>query len=534
VRPNSLYILTVGVASCVALPLFVILSFLLNTNSDVWGHLVDTLLWRYVSNTLILSFLVSVGVVFIGVPAAWIIAFYRFPGRTILSWLLLLPMAYPAYILAYTYTGVLEYAGPILSWMRAINAPEWSMLPFLHIRSLPGAALMLSLVLYPYVYLLARAAFLEQSANLMEAGYMLGQNRFSVLRRIVIPMARPAIAAGTLLAIMETVADFGTVQFFGVQTLTTGIIRTYYGFGDTPGAAQLSSLLLGFVAVLMICERNSRNRVRYYSDQTRRLDKASQYLRGFKALAAQVACLIPILLGFLIPTLLLMNWTMFDAQIQSLWQLAWNSFALAGGSSLLIVAVALIVAYANRLFPSRNLTHLTTFIGLGYALPGVVVAIGVLISFGTIDAWISGQLATLGVRPQLWLSGTLVAVIFAYLVRFLAVANGNIVSGLSRIRPSLDQSGRLLGLSQRRVLTEVHIPLMRSSVLTALLVCFVDVLKELPATLILRPFDFNTLAVRAYELAGQERLIDAAPASLCIVLVGLLPVVLLNRSIGKL
>ena len=533
-RPNGLLIATLGAALCVALPLCVVLSFLLTANSDVWAHLVDTLLLRYTSNTVVLSLLVAIGVCAIGVPAAWIIAFYRFPGRTILSWLLLLPMAYPAYILAYTYTGVLEYAGPVLTWMRAVGSPDWLMYPILHIRSLPGAALMLSLVLYPYVYLLARAAFLEQSANLMEAGYTLGQSRLSVLRRIVIPMARPAIAAGALLAIMETVADFGTVQFFGVQTLTTGIMRTYYGFGDTPGAAQLSSVLLGFVAILVILEKNSRNRVRYYSDQTRRLDHAAQHLDGIAARVAQGLCLIPVVFGFLIPTLLLINWTVFDAQIQSLWELAWNSFALAGGASLLIVAVALLIAYANRLFPSRGLTHMTTLIGLGYALPGVVVAIGVLIPFGAFDAWLSHQLKAWGVAPQLWLSGTVFAVVFAYLVRFLAVANGNVVSGLSRIRPSLDQSGRLLGLSQGRVLTQIHIPLMQSSVLTAVLVCFVDILKELPATLILRPFDFNTLAVRAYELAGQERLIDAAPASLCIVLVGLLPVILLNRSIGKL
>ena len=533
-RLNGFLVATFGVALCVALPLCVVLSFLATTSSDVWQHLVDTLLLRYISNTLLLSFYVTIGVVCIGVPTAWVIAFYRFPGRQTLSWLLLLPMAYPAYILAYTYTGVLEYAGPVLTWMRASDMPDWVMSPFLNIRSLLGAALMLSLVLYPYVYLLARAAFLQQSANLMEAGYTLGQSRLSVFRRVVIPMARPAIAAGALLAIMETVADFGTVQFFGVQTFTTGIIRTYYGFGDTPGAAQLSSVLLGFVAILVILERHSRNRIRYYSDQMRRLDQAAQHLTGFSAFAAQVLCALPILFGFLIPTTLLVNWTIFDAQLQSLWQLAWNSFALAGGSSFLIVGIALLIAYANRLFPTRSLSYMTTFIGLGYALPGVVVAIGILIPFGIFDAWISELLTSWAVKPQLWLSGTLFAVIFAYLVRFLAVANGNVFSGLSRIRPSIDQSGRLLGLSQTGVLTRIHIPLMQGSVLTAILVCFVDILKELPATLILRPFDFNTLAVRAYELAGQERLIDASPASLCIVLVGLVPVILLNRSIGKL
>ena len=226
---------TVVAALCVALPVLVVFSFVITGVSDAWNHLLETLLGRYALNSLLLSALVAIGVVILGVPAAWIISFYRFKGRGILSWLLLLPMAYPAYILAYTYTGVLDYSGPVLTAMRELNAPTWAMDPLLNIRSLPGAAIMLSLVLYPYVYLLARAAFMDQSANLMEAAYTLGQSRSRVFVRIVIPMARPAIAAGTLLAVMETLADFGTVQFFGVQTFTTGIVRTYYGFGDTVG-----------------------------------------------------------------------------------------------------------------------------------------------------------------------------------------------------------------------------------------------------------------------------------------------------------
>ncbi len=524
---------TVLAALCVALPICVVLGFLFVGESEAWSHLVETLLARYAWNSVLLSILVALGVIAIGVPAAWMISFYRFPGRDVLSWLLLLPLAYPAYILAYTYTGVLDYAGPVLTWMRSIDSPQWLMDPILNLKSLPGAALMLSLVLYPYVYLMARAAFLDQSANLMEAAYTLGQSRWAVFRRVVIPMARPAIAAGTLLALMETLADFGTVQFFGVQTFTTGIVRTYYGFGDTTGAAQLSSLLLGFVAILVVMERLSRHRVRYYSDRLRRLNQASQYVTGVRALLLQSLCLLPVLFGFLIPTALLVTWTAFYAELQSLWQLTLNSFALAGGSSLIIVTVALMVAYANRLHPSRWLSYLTVLVGLGYALPGVVIAIGVLIPFASFDHWLSAQLAFLGVPPTLWLSGSVFALVFAYLVRFLAVANGSIFSGLSRIRPSLDQSGRLLGLSQTGVLREIHVPLMRGSVLTAVLVCFVDILKELPATLMLRPFNFDTLAIKTYELAGEERLIDAAAPSLLIVLVGLLPVIWLNRSVSK-
>ena len=250
-RINGLTLTTLIAALCVALPIIVVCSFVIFGDSNAWDHLLDTLLGRYAFNSLVLSVFVAIGVMALGIPSAWIISVYRFKGRNLLSWLLLLPMAYPAYILAYTYTGVLEYSGPVLTWMRDVEAPYWSMVGFLNIRSLPGAAVMLSLVLYPYVYLLARAAFMEQSANLMEAAQTLSQNRWRVLFRIVIPMARPAIAAGTLLAVMETLADFGTVQFFGVQTFTTGIVRTYYGFGDTVGAAQLSTVLLTCVFFLI-------------------------------------------------------------------------------------------------------------------------------------------------------------------------------------------------------------------------------------------------------------------------------------------
>ena len=310
-RLNGLFLTTIIAALCVALPILVVVSFVITGVSDAWPHLLDTLLGQYALNSLLLSMLVAVGVIMLGVPAAWIISFYRFRGRGVLSWLLLLPMAYPAYILAYTYTGVLDFSGPVLTYLRGVNAPPWLMEPMLSIRSLPGAALMLSLVLYPYVYLLARAAFMEQSANLMEAAYTLGQDRWRVFIRIVVPMARPAIAAGTLLAIMETLADFGTVQFFGVQTFTTGIVRTYYGFGDTVGAAQLSTLLLGCVFFLVIFEKTSRRKVRYYSDRHRRLNQTSIPLNGWRQLVAQLLCLIPVLFGFLLPTAILCYWALF-------------------------------------------------------------------------------------------------------------------------------------------------------------------------------------------------------------------------------
>ena len=532
-RVNGLTFTTLVAAVCVALPITVVCSFVIFGDSNAWDHLLDTLLGRYAFNSLLLSILVAIGVMALGIPSAWIISVYRFKGRNLLSWLLLLPMAYPAYILAYTYTGVLEYSGPVLTWMRGVEAPYWSMVGFLNIRSLPGAALMLSLVLYPYVYLLARAAFMEQSANLMEAAYTLGQNRWRVLFRIVIPMARPAIAAGTLLAVMETLADFGTVQFFGVQTFTTGIVRTYYGFGDTVGAAQLSTVLLTCVFFLVIFEKNSRNNVHYYSDRLRKLNHASVVLKGSRCAIAQALCFIPIFFGFLLPTAILAYWAIFFAEIQSMWILTANSFLLAGLSSILVVSVALVICYANRLHPSVWISNLLIFVGLGYALPGVVVAIGIMIPFGLFDRFLSSFLEPFGFPPSLWLSGSLAALMFAYLVRFLAVGMGNLNSGLSRISPSIDHSGRLLGLSRLGVVSRIHVPLMKGSVFTAILVCFVDIIKELPATLILRPFDFNTLAVKTFELAEDERLIDASVPSLMIIFVSLLPVLWLNRSVSE-
>jgi iron(III) transport system permease protein len=353
---------TVVAALCVALPVLVVVSFVITGVSDAWNHLLETLLGRYALNSLLLS---DIGCDWSGHSRVSLrhgsFRFIGLKGRGILSWLLLLPMAYPAYILAYTYTGVLDYSGPVLTAMRELNAPTWAMDPLLNIRSLPGAAIMLSLVLYPYVYLLARAAFMDQSANLMEAAYTLGQSRSRVFMRIVIPMARPAIAAGTLLAVMETLADFGTVQFFGVQTFTTGIVRTYYGFGDTVGAAQLSTLLLGCVFFLVIFEKSSRSRVRYYSDRLRKLNQTSVTLSGWRQSVAQLLCVLPVCFGFLLPTGILLYWAFFYAELQSMWSLIVSSFFLAGFASLLIVCVALLICYANRLYPSTWLNYATTF-----------------------------------------------------------------------------------------------------------------------------------------------------------------------------
>ena len=479
---------------------------------------------------------VAVGVLSIGIPTAWLTSVCDFPGRKMLSWALLLPLAVPAYIIAYTYTGLLDFAGPVQTMIRELTGLGYGEYWFFEIRSLMGAVFMLSLVLYPYVYLMSRAAFLEQSASTLEVSRTLGYNQWQGLFKLALPLARPAIIAGLTLALMETLADYGTVQYFGVSTFTTGIFRTFYGFGDSAAAAQLAAFLLSFVALLVLVEKYSRRKARYHSSAEYKAKAKLIELTGSKGILAFCLCFTPVLFGFLIPAIQLAWWSLFEANLGegSFLQLAWNSFYLASIAAIVAVSFALLLAYAVRLVPAKAVSASVNVAGMGYALPGTIIAVGVIIPF----AWLDHQLIDFfkrhwGMDLGLILSGTLVALVFAYTVRFLAVSLGAVQSGLGKIKPSLDGAARTLGCTPLQVLKNIHVPLMRSSVLTALLIVFVDVLKELPATLILRPFNFNTLAVRAFELASDERLIDAAPASLLIVIVGLIPVILLSRSIAK-
>lgn len=521
------------VALALALPVVIILLHIFSGSFSLWQHLWQTVLVDYVSSSLWLLFGVSIGVLLLGVPTAWLTSTYIFPGSRWLSWALLLPLAFPAYIIAYTYTGFFDVAGLFQTTLRELMGWEYGDYWFFEIRSLTGAIVMMSLVLYPYVYLLARTTFLEQPINIVNAGRSLGHNRLSIIRRLLLPMARPAIVAGLTLALMETLADFGTVQYFGVSAFTSGIFRAFYGYGDTAAAAQLASVLLLFVMVLIVIERYSRRKASYQLTKGKKALPKKIY--GRKAILATTICLIPFTFGFILPAALLLYWTFFQAVIdEGFGQLAWNSLYLASLATIIAVVLALLLAYAKRYSKKTVVRCAVNAAGLGYALPGTIIAIGVIIPF----SWMDHQLIDwaeqwFGAEIGLVLSGTLVALLFAYSVRFLAVSLGSIDTGLQKIKPSLDNAARLAGRKPLQVLREIHIPLMRSSVLTALLIVFVDVLKELPATLMLRPFDFNTLSVRAYELASDERLIDAAPASLLIVAVGLLPVILLSRSISS-
>ncbi len=529
---------SVALGLMLALPALVVFASMFTPNTEVWGHLADTVLSDYLLNTLWLVLGVGVGTLLLGISTAWLVTLCRFPGRRLFEWALLLPLAMPAYIIAYTYTGLLDFTGPLQSGLRELTGWGYGDYLFPEIRSLGGAILMLSLVLYPYVYLLSRAAFLEQSVAMLEVSRSLGCGPWCGFRRVALPMARPSIVAGLSLALMETLADYGTVHYFGVNTFTTGIFRTWFGMGDTLAAAQLAAMLLGLVLLLVLLERSSRRRARFHHNANAMARPLPGYrLTGARAALAFLACLLPLLLGFIVPAGQLSLWALATAGEmvdEAFWRLTAHSLGLAGGSALLALLAALFLGYGNRLTPHWLVQGAVRLAGLGYAIPGTVIAIGILIPFVWLDQQVDGLLRRhFDLSSGLLLSGTLIALLSGYLVRFLAVSLQTVEAGLGRIRPTMDDAARCLGLRPLQVLQRVHIPILRSSLFTALLLVFVDVMKELPATLVLRPFDFNTLAVRAFELAADERLADSSSAALTIVLAGLLPVILLSRTIAS-
>jgi len=526
----------IGVAAMIGVPLFVVayaaIQVALNGEYQTLQHLWQTVVPEYIRHSVLLLIGVALGVIVFGVSTAWLTTCCRFPGQKYFQWALLLPLAMPAYITAYTYTGLLDFSGPLQSAFRDATGLGYGDYWFPEIRSLGGAIMVLSLVLFPYVYLITRAAFLQQSTATMEAGRSLGLTPWQSFWRLALPLARPAIVTGTTLALMETLADYGTVQYFGVTTFTTGIFRTWYGLGDLQGALQLAAMLLVAVIFLIMLERWSRRNARY--EQPRNRQAQPFELAGGKAWLAMLACLLPLLGGFLIPALQLAAWSLERWQVWTqadFWQLAINSFLLAFIAALITVLLALWLAYGKRQYPTRSVRATVSFAGMGYAIPGIVIAVGVMLPLAALDNHIIDlSKAWFDWNPGLLLSGTLVALLFAYTVRFLSVSLQTVNAGLAQIRPSMDESAQILGYRPPQVLRKVHLPLLKTSIFTAIILVGVDVLKELPATLVLRPFDFNTLAVRAYEMAGDERLADAGPPALMMVLVGLIPVILLSRA----
>jgi iron(III) transport system permease protein len=525
------------IALLVALPVLAVFASTLQWNgasSEILAQMASTVLPRYAITSIALCAAVAGGVALIGMSTACAVTLFEFKGRRIFEWALLLPLAMPAYVSAYAYTDFLQFSGPAQTWIRETFGLQGRVLP--EIRSTWGAALLFIFTLYPYVYLLARAALAERAAHLMEAARLLGAPLSTRVRRIALPLARPAVAAGVALALMETLADYGVSSYFGIQTFTAGIYKAWLAMDDRIAAAQLAVMLLIVVAVLLKIERHAQKRMRFSAGKGARagsMETKPVLLTGSKQLKAQLLCGLPILLGFALPVFMMLRPLMSGLSEATDTPLRWadfaqwafNSFKLAGIAALLASALALLLAFSQRRQPSRFMQAITQTTAMGYAVPGAVIVVGLLIPVGLLQQlqpqWSIGALVTT----------TVLGIIWAYLVRFTAVALQSIQSGYARIPQSYDDTARMLGSSGAKLLWRVHAPLLSRSAIVAMLLVFVDVMKELPATLVLRPFNHDTLAVVAYQLAKDERLAEAALPSLALVLVGLIPVILLSRSL---
>ena len=526
-----------AIAAIATAPIVAIAWIALFPSENIWPHLASTILPRHSWNTLVLMTGNGIGVFILGTATAWLVATSEFPGRWIFEWALLLPLAVPAYIVAFVYTDIVEFAGPIQGLLRDIfgwqtKRDYW----FPEIRSMGGAMFVMSSVLYPYVYFLARAAFLEQSASVLEVSRTLGRGPWKTFLTVALPLARPAIVVGIALALMETLADFGTVDFFAVNTLTVSIFNVWFGMGNAGGAAQIALVMLLFVIVLITLERIGRRGRRYHDTSTRHTIPQRFQLRGMGRWFAVVSCTLPILIGFLIPAGVLARHAIvfFDES----WNAAFfgfvqNSLMLSTMAACAAVAIAVFLAYGRRL-SGRGFGILSRVTLLGYAIPGAVLAVGILIPFAHLDNSIDALARDwFGVSTGLILSGTVFALVFAYVVRFLAVGFGTVEASLGKVQPTMDMAARSLGAGPGRTLWRIHMPMIRGSLIAAGTIVFVDSMKELPATLILRPFNFDTLATHVYQFASDELLEQSALSALTIMIAGIIPVIVLSRAISN-
>ena len=523
--------------SIILLPVYTILIEVFEASNDNWEHLKENVLQDYVINSLILTLGVSFGSLLLGIPTAWLTAVCSFPLKRTIVLLLILPMAMPSYIIAYTYTGIFDFAGPVQTSIRNYMGWNYGDYFFPEIRSIGGAVVMFSLVLYPYVYLLARATFLNQSANFIEISRLLNNGPWKSFLNVAVPLARPAILVGLSLVLMETLADYGTVSYFGVSVFTTGIFKTWFGLGDYSTAAKMAALLLIFIFVLIATERYSRKKIKYYNSIGARTKFPEYKLKGFEVFIVYITCSIPIFFGFFVPIIQLLIWS------SSAWsnilnfgftELIYNSVLLASVASIISLLIAFSLNYCQKIIPTFIMNLIIRLVSMGYALPGTIIAIGIVTPLAFIDHKFDELLGSIfSTSFGLIFSGSLFAVQFAYLVRFLSISVNTVESGLEKIRPNMDKASQTLGFTSEKTFLRIHLPILKVSILTSILLVFVDVIKELPATLILRPFDFNTLAVKAYELASDERLVDASIPSVAIVLAGLLPLILINKSINN-
>ncbi|PSF05766.1 iron ABC transporter permease [Marinobacter fuscus] len=528
----------IATTAIVALPVLSVLFLAFFPEENIWPHLIDTTLPRYLITTIQLMVGVGILTLVIGLATAWAVTMCEFPGRKFFEWGLLLPFAIPAYVIAYVYTSLLDYAGPVQvamrDWFGWKNATEYW---FPEIRSLEGATLMIGLVLYPYVYLLARAAFLEQSPSLFAVSRSLGHSALSTFFKVVLPIARPAIAVGLSLVLMETLNDFGTVDFFAVQTLTRGLFDTWMNLGNLGGAAQIATTMLMFVVILVTLERYSRRRQQQYAARDNR-DPIRRFTMSFpRQMICVAVCAFPLVFGFIVPAAALgyYAWDYFDESWNPVFiRNTFNSLFLSSAAALTTLVIGVTLAYSRRLHNTRGMQVLMRLSSLGYAMPGAVLAVGVIVPLAGFDNWLDSLMRDyFNVSTGLLLSGTAFAMIFAYTVRFLAVSAGSVESALQKITPSMDMASRSLGHTPGKTLINVHLPMLRGTLLTAALVVFVDCMKELPATLILRPFNFDTLATYVYQFASDEQLYHSALPALIIVIAGIIPIILMNRSISN-
>ncbi len=526
------YPIAFGVALLVLLPLSVLLLSWHEIDRQIWAHLWQTQLPRLLGNTLVLVLGVGTGVTLLGVSLAWLTSLCEFPGRRWLDWALMLPFAIPAYVLAFVFVGLLDFAGPLQSLLREWFGADLRLPP---VRSTGGVIIVLVLVFYPYVYLLARSAFLAQGKGLMEAARVLGLSPWRAFWRVALPVARPAIGAGVALAVMETLADFGAVSVFNFDTFTTAIYKTWYAFFSLTSATQLASLLLLAVMLALYGERRARGAVRPASERPR--SAALYQLKGVQALAASAWCSLVFACAFVIPLLQLLLWFWqrgrFDLD-ERYSALILHTLYLGAMAALLTVAVALLLAFSRRLAPTRPVRTAVGLANLGYALPGSVLAVAIMLAFSYLDRHLVIPLSSwLGGAGQPLLLGSLGALLLAYMIRFMAVAYGPLEGSLARIRPSLPEAARSLGVGGPRLFFKVYLPLLIPGVLSAALLVFVDVLKEMPATLLMRPFGWDTLAVKVFEMTSEGEWARASLPALSLVLVGLLPVVVLIRRSAR-
>ncbi|MBY7788050.1 iron ABC transporter permease [Vibrio fluvialis] len=528
---------SVALATLLVLPILAIFFTAIGQTDDVFAHLMSTVMPTYAFNTVVLTLSVMALALLFGIPSAWLMAMCRLPGEKVLQWALVLPLAIPGYIVGYIFTGWFDYAGPIQVWLRAQTGWMAGEYYFPDIRSLAGASIVLALVLYPYVYLMCRAAFMEQNVSLLQSARLLKCSPWESFRRISLPLVRPSIAVALSLVAMETVGDFGTVSYFAVNTLTTAVYDTWMNYSNLTAAAKISAVMLVIVLLLLSAERYSRRQQKLYQSQFNSHEDFRYILRGWKKWLALLWCWGLVCVAFIFPLLQLLSYayTYFDQSWTAEFrEYALNSLQVSLSAAVIGVAVALVVNFYTRLKSNRVSVALMRLSSMGYAVPGTVLAIGVMVPVLTLDHAVNDVAKAMQWgRPGLIFSGTMFAIIFALIVRFSAVAIGSIESSLNKISPSLDMAARTMGCQANAMLWRVHLPLVRRGALIAGLLVFIESMKELNAALLLRPFNFETLATYVYNYASDEHLELAALPAVLLVLVGLIPLVVVNRSLEQ-